>query len=1525
MRFFHSKYKKITLSIVAMVGLSVIALSQFVFAGNPFYAMNLIYYRDSSGAKAWGDATTVNSFANAYAYRTDIDGNPGSRIASNFGISSSPGDGRVYAAGEWEGEAPAYTSWDIGSTSWTFTPQVGNKVMSVIETRAGMNGWTGDTWVAGAKSTLTVRMLGDSNAEFRDTVMEPIPTPAFSSNTTSTITISWQGLWDSDTGNSIGNDAAATNSIVGYTVYRSANGGEFTAIGSTAQSKGGMITYTDSAVSTGSSYIYKLGVRFEWLAHEGGYLEVQGKGPESVAMATGLPQPTKLTFLNAATTTAAGTKSALFTVQTSDAAGNLVNATSDTTISLTSTSTGTNKRFYAAVGGACTDTVITSLTVPDGTATGQFCYQDERTGDWTITAQATGLTSAAQVARITPAAIGSLSLSVTSPQRNRVVFTGTNTLTVLDIYGNAKTDFSAASDAITFTVSPGAVVEGLGGTGNAQLVASGDTSAGVANLTGKLILRGAAGSYTLTATTASGRTVAASVDLRAGQLNNFVVAFAANQTIDTVFSGTNTVTARDADNNIITDYNAASNPVTITQSGGVGAVSGLGSAGGNTLNRSTDFTSGVATLSGAMKYVGPAAQHTFTISSGSVSAVSQAVTFSPGPFSQFGIALTTPQQNDQPFADAVITAQDVYGNTVTSYDASTNNVTLSVSGTGSLNTTSLTAAADFTSSVSDLSGTLTFTGLVGTHTLTVTSADGKTGTATFTTTPGTPTTIKVVNGATASASEVAAHTMTTDQTLQLWSAGYDISGNWTGLVASDWSSDGTLEPTVAEQAVDTFVYAPDRAPASGTITATTAGLTDTTETITVTHGALHHFAISAPATATAGQQFTPVITAVDSKGNTVLTYTGSKTLTFSGPGNAASGAAPTYSTTVNFTDGVSTNAGATLVKAETVKLTATQGSTTGQSDDIVVGSAEKSYFSVATPGTAVAGTPFSPQITAYDSYGNIDTNYSGAHVLTFETPGDSPNGTAPLYPGSVLFTQGVASPSVTLFKREVTTLKVSEGPLEGVSGQTSVGAAAAASMRKTAGDDQTGPVSQVLPVALAVEVQDAYGNLKDGYTLSFAVTQGGGSLSSSSVITDVNGVASVSWRLGPTGGIANNAVEAQAAGLAGDPAVFTASANDNGFLIQVPDSVSTGDPFTLAVLRMVDANGLTVTSYSGVKTLTFSGPSNGPDGTAPTYTTQVTFTNGVAAPLPSMTLVAVETTRLTVQDGSLSGTSNEFTVRVGNAAVLTFATAPQNLSVNQVSQAMTVCLQDQYGNSVVGDRERTLNLSATSPGGVFSTSPDGPWDSYFATLSAGLSCQTFYYKDPYAGARTITISSDGLVAANQALNVSPDSGGEPPEEPVEPEPEPEPGDSDSGDTPTTTHTTNTVYIYVYIDRPTQSTDVPSDSETIEVEVPATVSYPVITSPRQNGFVTPVSGVITVTGTAPNNTALRLRSGDGRAIAATTSDDGGKWQVAVPKGQLSGKYQVVTAELVTPSGGQSNAVGFYVKQPTFIERIINIFE
>lgn len=113
-----------------------------------------------------------------------------------------------------------------------------------------------------------------------------------------------------------------------------------------------------------------------------------------------LPPPaTKLVFTAppAPWSLTAGNWAGPLTVERQDASGNPVTS-GNTTISLSTTSPHGKGKFSLTSGGP----PITQVTIPDGSSSVNFYYYDETAGVWTITASATGLTSATQNITVSP-------------------------------------------------------------------------------------------------------------------------------------------------------------------------------------------------------------------------------------------------------------------------------------------------------------------------------------------------------------------------------------------------------------------------------------------------------------------------------------------------------------------------------------------------------------------------------------------------------------------------------------------------------------------------------------------------------------------------------------------------------------------------------------------------------------------------------------------------------------------------------------------------------------------------------------------------------------------------------------------------------------------------------------------------------------------------------------------------------------------------------------------------------------------
>ncbi|MDE3085436.1 MAG: hypothetical protein KGJ77_01615 [Acidobacteriota bacterium] len=176
------------------------------------------------------------------------------------------------------------------------------------------------------------------------------------------------------------------------------------------------------------------------------------------------------------------------------------------------------------------------------------------------------------------------------------------------------------------------------------------------------------------------------------------------------------------------------------------------------------------------------------------------------------------------------------------------------------------------------------------------------------------------------------------------------------------------------------------------------------------------FSLSTPSP-TAGTVFVETITATLAGGGTDASYTGAKTVTFSGPSASPGGSSPSYPASVTFVAGVGT-APITLYDAQTTSITAVQGAVSGTSASftVAVGSAGKlgfTNFTGAPAGSSQSGCPFGCTYTTFgkgntvkvsveitDSWGNIVSGFGAAKSVTLSTTGASVSPTSVTVPSS---------------------------------------------------------------------------------------------------------------------------------------------------------------------------------------------------------------------------------------------------------------------------------------------------------------------------------------------------------------------------------------------------------------------------------------------------------------------------------------------------------------------------------------------
>ena len=220
----------------------------------------------------------------------------------------------------------------------------------------------------------------------------------------------------------------------------------------------------------------------------------------------------------------------------------------------------------------------------------------------------------------------------------------------------------------------------------------------------------------------------------------------------------------------------------------------------------------------------------------------------------------------------------------------------------------------------------------------------------------------------------------------------------------------------------------------------------------------------------------------------------------------------------------------------------------------------------------------------------------------------------------------------------------------------------------------------------------------------------------------------------------------------------TGGATGTTFAVSAPTPASptAGSSFTVTLTAQLVGGG-TDTTYSGTRTVTFSGASNSPLGNAPVYPANVTFTNGVGT--ATVTLYNAASTALSATDGTKTGSST-FTVGTGAAAKLIWSVSSHTGTLS--SPCTTSCtwtsagnggtfkaalsVTDAFGNAVSNlGASKTVTLAHTN---------SGSWSPTSLTLpAAGLATTTgtATYTGPNGSwSTTLTASASGLTSATVA-------------------------------------------------------------------------------------------------------------------------------------------------------------------------------
>jgi subtilase family serine protease len=470
-----------------------------------------------------------------------------------------------------------------------------------------------------------------------------------------------------------------------------------------------------------------------------------------------------------------------------------------------------------------------------------------------------------------------------------------------------------------------------------------------------------------------------------------------------------------------------------------------------------------------------------------------------------------------------------------------------------------------------------------------------------------------------------------------------------------------------------------------------------------------HFAVSAPASATAGIAFTVTVTALDQNNNTVPGYTG--TVHFSSSDTSAG--LPSNYTFTSGDAGVHTlTNGVTLKKAGSQTVTATDTATatiTGSATVTVTAASANHVGFLQQPTNTAAGNTIAPAVTVeiFDAFNNPEaTDNSESVTLAIGTnPG---SGTL-----SGALTQTVSNGVATFSNLSINktgigyTLQASSGALTGATSAAFNITPGAASQLIFGQQPTNTPAGSTINPAVTVRILDANSNLvttdnTDQVTIAIGSNPGGATLSGTQTVTAQNGLATfsnLSLNLPGTG----YTLTASSGSLAGaTSASFNiTAAGTHLFFGQQPTNTAAGAAINPAVvIQVLDASNNVVTTDNSDLISIIIGAN--PGGGTLSGTTTLTVTAGVA----TFSNLSINKTgvgyTLTATSGALtSATSAAFTVTPGAPTRLAFSQQPTNTVAGAaIAPPVTVQILDANNNLVTTDSTDSITIAiGTNPGG----------------------------------------------------------------------------------------------------------------------------------------------------------------------------------------------------------------------------------
>jgi hypothetical protein len=1023
------------------------------------------------------------------------------------------------------------------------------------------------------------------------------------------------------------------------------------------------------------------------------------------------------------TPTTAGTARTV-TVTAQDAYNNTVTGYAGTIAFTSSDAQATLPSNYTFVGG------------DNGTHTFTNGVTLKTAGTRSVTATATvgGYTGSQSSITVNAASISKLSVSgITTPTTAGTA--RTVTVTAQDTYDNTVTSYTGT---IAFTSSDGQATlpsnyTFVGGDNGTHTFTNGVTlkTAGTQSVTATATVGGYTGSQT-------------SITVNFASISTLSVSGITTPTTAGTARSV-TVTAKDAYSNTVTTY---AGTVTFTSSDAQATLpSNYTFVGGD--NGSHTFTNGVTLKTAGTRSV--TATDTVT---GSITGTQSSIVVNAAAVSKLGVSGIISPVTAGSARSIIVTAQDPYDNTVTSF-------------AGTVAFTSTDAQATLPSNytfVGGDNGTHTFTNGVtlktaGTRSVTATATvGGYTGSQTnITVNAGSATKLSVAGITTPTTAGTARTvTVTAQDTYDNTAAGY------TGTIAFTSSDAQATLPSNytfvgGDSGTHTFTNGVTlKTAGTQSVTATdtvSASITGTQSGITVNADLVSKFAVSGITTpTTAGTARTATITAQDVYDNTVTSYTG----TFAFTSSDAQATLPSNYTFVGGENGTHTfTNGVTLKTAGTqsVTATATVGGYTGSQTGIVVTAGTTALLSVTgITSPTTAGDLRSVTVTAKDNYNNTTSGYTG--TITF-TSSDAQATLPSNYTfvggdnGSHTFTNGVTLK--TAGTQSVTATDTLAGGITGA--QTGINVVGGEATQFVVSGIVSPTVAGTLRTVI-VTAKDEFNNTDTNFvgTIRFTSTDPQAALPANyTFVGGDNGTRTFTNGVNlKTVGSQTVTAESEETGVDGSQASINVTPAEGASiqLIALSSSTTAGDTFPVTAL-VKDAYGNTATGYTG--TVIFSS-----NDSAASLPSSYTFTGGdagVHAFSSGIVLRTAGSRTLTLAELADSETANsiqpvELPITVNPGVIQSITLIPESTAVLLGQNfSATVRVFDGYGNSAT-------NFTGTIYFGASSKTAVLPGEYTFTGSDNGVHTFTNAYRFNVAIVEKLTVSTQPTGKPTTAVEIT---------------------------------------------------------------------------------------------------------------------------------------------------------------------------